>query len=348
MADERYQWLDLEAAERLLRGDRVESVDDHARKEADRLAEALDSARPDALAGPAPLPGEEAAMAAFRAVTRTRAAMPLPAPAPGPADLGGVRLGAPAGRGRKKRWTRSVRFGLAASIAGLAVGGVAVAAGTGVLPTPFDAPEPGSSVSAAATPGEEDSETPDGGDGSSRTPGADGNSSTEPSPSATGGPSPTPTATGGDDGTPKDGPDTATPGKDGATKARFIAACLDLRAGRIDSEDRRRLSSATQGGQSVKNFCDRLLAEAEKSGDSGGSDGSGGSGDTGSGTGDGGQTGRTSGDDSGSGGDTGSGGDRASGTDSASTPLPLISFRSLSPQPVAADGTAAPVSDHAA
>lgn len=45
MADERYQWLDQEAAERLLRGEPVDAVDDHARSRAERLAGALDAAR---------------------------------------------------------------------------------------------------------------------------------------------------------------------------------------------------------------------------------------------------------------------------------------------------------------
>ncbi|MDV9193345.1 hypothetical protein R6L23_34925, partial [Streptomyces sp. SR27] len=45
MADERYQWLDQEAAERLLRGEPVDTVDDRARRQAERLAKALDTAR---------------------------------------------------------------------------------------------------------------------------------------------------------------------------------------------------------------------------------------------------------------------------------------------------------------
>lgn len=45
MADERYQWLDQEAAERLLRGEPVDLADDLARSRAERLAEALDADR---------------------------------------------------------------------------------------------------------------------------------------------------------------------------------------------------------------------------------------------------------------------------------------------------------------
>ncbi|MEZ7007067.1 hypothetical protein, partial [Streptomyces sp. AD55] len=55
-------------------------------------------------------------------------------------DAGLVRLGTPAGRARGSRWGRSVRFGLAAALSAGMVGGVA--AGTGLLPTPFDGPTP--------------------------------------------------------------------------------------------------------------------------------------------------------------------------------------------------------------
>ncbi|MCZ0980998.1 hypothetical protein O1L60_23990 [Streptomyces diastatochromogenes] len=76
MADERYQWLDQEAAERLLRGEPVEAVDDHARVQAERLAEALGTARVPAVPPSArtELPGEAAALAAFRAATAERTA----------------------------------------------------------------------------------------------------------------------------------------------------------------------------------------------------------------------------------------------------------------------------------
>ncbi|MFD0504807.1 hypothetical protein ACFQ0G_21695 [Streptomyces chiangmaiensis] len=45
-----------------------------------------------------------------------------------------------------------MHFGLAAAVAAAMIGGVAVAAGTGALPTPFDEPGPAASVSAAVTP----------------------------------------------------------------------------------------------------------------------------------------------------------------------------------------------------
>ncbi|WP_053641251.1 MULTISPECIES: hypothetical protein [unclassified Streptomyces] len=152
MADERYQWLDAEAAERLLRGEPAAPADDLARLRAERLAAALDAVR--APAADAALPGEAAALAAFREATAARAAA-----APGstrsaagsaagnPADLGRVRLARVAAPPR--RWGRSARYGLAAAVAAVAVGGVAVAAGTGALP--LVGPAPASSVSAGDT-----------------------------------------------------------------------------------------------------------------------------------------------------------------------------------------------------
>ncbi|MDG4865716.1 hypothetical protein P8605_46965, partial [Streptomyces sp. T-3] len=45
MADEHFNWLSEEAAERLLRGEPLDAVDDHEQKQAERLAELLDSVR---------------------------------------------------------------------------------------------------------------------------------------------------------------------------------------------------------------------------------------------------------------------------------------------------------------
>ncbi|MFD8555115.1 hypothetical protein ACFV08_26830, partial [Streptomyces fradiae] len=133
MADERNEWLDHEAAERLLRGEPVDADDDYTRWQAERLSRALDSARGVPLpAGPSgELPGEEAALTAFRAARAGRAAAPR---AGAGSDLGSVRIGGaprPARRSGPRGWLRPARWGLAASVAGLAVGGVAGAAGAG-------------------------------------------------------------------------------------------------------------------------------------------------------------------------------------------------------------------------
>ncbi|CAM5419887.1 hypothetical protein STANM309S_00096 [Streptomyces tanashiensis] len=94
---------------------------------------------------PTPSFPESGALAAFRKATAERAAAAAAtAAAPASADLGRVRL-APA-TAPARRWARSVRYGLAAAVAAVTVGGVAVAAGTGVLP--LVGPEPASSVTA--------------------------------------------------------------------------------------------------------------------------------------------------------------------------------------------------------
>ncbi|MEU6623111.1 hypothetical protein ABZ926_20405 [Streptomyces litmocidini] len=314
MADERYQWLDQEAAERLLRGEPVEAVDDRARAEAARLAEALGTARVPAVppAARTELPGEAAALAAFRKATAERAAAAGasatagatgPAPA-GPAtagELGRIRLApvtAPA-----RRWGRSLRYGLAAAVAAVTVGGVAVAAGTGVLP--LIGPAPASSVSAGETtdplvseePGiREDPETPptEPGDGGDPTPGS--------SPSAdSGSTAPTPRTPDGH-GTVSRPPGTPTPGRttpgggdaagtDSATgREKALQACRKYRTGKLDDTGRQQLLKTLRKGDTLRVYCDRILSG--DTGTSGGRDSAGGGseGDTGDGKGDSGDT----------------------------------------------------------
>ncbi|MFD3329457.1 hypothetical protein [Streptomyces sp. NPDC058701] len=155
MADERDRWLDKAAADRLLRGEPAEpvgpSADPHARREAARLRAALDSlAQREPARGE--LPGEAAAVAAFRTAQVARAARGAAASRPPAAasrdalvDLCRV---APV-TARHPR--RHVRFGLAAALASVAVGGLAAAAGAGLLDQDrFDSagPVPALSVSA--------------------------------------------------------------------------------------------------------------------------------------------------------------------------------------------------------
>ncbi|MDV5147910.1 hypothetical protein R1T08_28005 [Streptomyces sp. SBC-4] len=280
MADERYQWLDQEAAERLLRGEPVDALDDPARPEARRLAEALDSARTPstARAGHAELPGEAAALAAFRRATAERAALAGTATPVGAgravdhAELGHVRL-APAPAATRRRWGRSVRYGLAAAVAAVTVGGVAVAAGTGVLP--LMTPEPAATVTAAESPDpvvtgshgvRKDPEVPSAGPddvqqspGSSPSPGV----STSPgSPSSSSSPSLTaPPAT---RHTPEPGRTTSRPGGDTGTggstvREKALKVCRDYRSGRLDAADRRKLTGTLRGGETLSRYCDRLL-----------------------------------------------------------------------------------------
>ncbi|HWU10482.1 MAG TPA: hypothetical protein VN520_29665, partial [Streptomyces sp.] len=96
MADEQHEWLDADVAEMLLRGESVEPVDGHVGTGARRLEAALLALR---VPGPpdGELPGEAAALAAFRELSRGGKRT---AGAAGPAGLLGqdaphtVRIGA--------------------------------------------------------------------------------------------------------------------------------------------------------------------------------------------------------------------------------------------------------------
>lgn len=279
MADERYQWLDQEAAERLLRGEPVDALDDPAYPEARRLAEALDSARtPSVQAGHAELPGEAAALAAFRRATAERAALAGTATPAGAgraadhAELGHVRL-APAAAATRRRWGRSVRYGLAAAVAAVTVGGVAVAAGTGVLP--LMTPEPAASVTAAETPDpvvtgshgvRKDPESPSAGPGDvQHSPGSSPSPGVSTSPGSPSSPaSPSLTAPPATRHTPEPGRTTSRPGGDTGTsgstvREKALKACRDYRSGRLDAADRRKLTGTLRGGETLSRYCDRLL-----------------------------------------------------------------------------------------
>ncbi|RXS59578.1 hypothetical protein EST54_29625, partial [Streptomyces sioyaensis] len=157
MADDRYNWLDKDTAERMLRGEPVGARHGDGARELEQLlqaAAAVGAKVPETVE----MPGEEAAMAAFRrtagrgsaAHTRSRGADEA---------FGGGRGTAVAER---TRFGRPVRRGFAVALAACAIGGVAVAAGTGVLPSPFRGgePAPASSVSGAETPGPLDTPEP--------------------------------------------------------------------------------------------------------------------------------------------------------------------------------------------
>ncbi|MET9291247.1 hypothetical protein [Streptomyces sp. NPDC003077] len=181
MADDRYHWLDKDAAERLLRGEPVGSPQDAGAAELVGLLRA--AASPEA-AGPGPLPGEEAAVAAFRqahGAASEGARTPVgEAAAPEP-PLVTVRTARPPRPTLGSRLGRPFRRGLAVALAACALGGVAVAAGTGVLTVPFQSsPEPATSVTAVGTPGPYGDQPGDG-----QRP-ADASPSGEPTPTAPG------------------------------------------------------------------------------------------------------------------------------------------------------------------
>ncbi|MGW7262421.1 extensin [Streptomyces sp. NPDC054842] len=279
MADEHDRWLDRDAAERLLRGEPLETVDADTREQADRLAGALRALASAPPLSSAELPGEAAALAAFRAARAgadDEAALLARESRRRTADAGLVRLGRVASGGRRSSRGRPVRLGLAAALAAGMIGGVAMAAQTGVLPTPFGEhePAPAASVSAGATPRQPLL---------SPSPGATGGRGPDaPSPGAsTRGASPGGSrhdeARGGGDasGQPEPG-ENGTSGRSDNRKNGLLASCRDLRQGKQLSPDRRRvLEGAAQGSGRVKQYCDGVLGDADGRSGSGGESGGG-------------------------------------------------------------------------
>ncbi|MPY63221.1 hypothetical protein [Streptomyces spongiae] len=270
MADEQYKWLDREAAECLLRGEPLEALDADARAAADRLTEALDALTADLPPVDAELPGEEATLAAFRKARAERDGENTALSAGAgtyatarSADAGLVRLGWPEPEGRRARRGRSLRFGMAATLAAGMLGGVAVAAVAGVLPTPFrdDRPQPASTASAPETP-----ELP------LMTPSPDGSArgrAGEPSPGGS-------TGEAGDGGarddTARGGGATGQPGsKDSGKEWRSAgrgwgggvrSACRDVRDGKKLDSDRKRVLEGLAGGRGkVKKYCKGVLGD---------------------------------------------------------------------------------------
>lgn len=343
MADEQDEWLDADTAENLLRGDRVEPDDAPDPNGAWRLDALLRAVRtPDPSAGE--LPGEEGVLAAFREVSGAAARKrDGAARSTGPAgrqDIPhSVRIGpARTAPFRRPRWTRPVRYGLAVSLAGCALGGVAVAGSSGMLPGPFGgqgAPVPASSVSSEASPrelgaevpGADPSASPSGSASAPVTPGKpeeagqeDGRTEDGGDPAGgTGDPDGDGTATGrgssdGASGTAEDdasGGATAPSGRsdESATEGygKSLRVCRKYRDDALSGEDRRRLLELARGERNVERFCDRLLDK-----DGGDEDGkSGGGGKNGA-----------------DGGGHGSGGDA---DEDGGTSLPPISFRTADP-----------------
>ncbi len=242
-----------------------------------------------ARSGSRELPGEAAALAAFR---QSRCAVSTR---------------------RRSRWGRPVRLGLVTVFAAGALGGVAVAAGTGVLPGPFlfghAEPEPASSVSVASpdsgdrrVPEPESSESgrpervpapddpaatspPPPGDGSPADGGRAGTGGTgsDPGGSTESGGGSRGTGTGPDtdaeaDGSdPSDGerPDTSQgagdkgkPAKD--WRQRTVKACRDYRADRMPDHVKQYLEVQAKGSDGISRFCDRLLGGGKGDGNGNG------------------------------------------------------------------------------
>ncbi|MFE0520370.1 hypothetical protein [Streptomyces sp. NPDC058954] len=251
MADEQYTWLDRATAEALLRGESLEAVDAAARDQAERLAKTLEALTAEPPPTSAELPGEAAALAAFRAA---RQEAPAERSAAGhragahASDAGLVRIGGPVPDGRRARRGRSARFALTAVLATGMVGGVAYAVTSGVVPTPFGGePRPATSVTAPATPSPLVSSSPHGLAGK---PSPDG---------STGGAGP---ATPGN--TPGDRP-SATPGAEngGWWRRQAPSACRAALRGKELTGDRRQALENAAGGYSpdrVLKYCRNVLA----------------------------------------------------------------------------------------
>ncbi|MCI3152413.1 hypothetical protein ELQ39_11645 [Streptomyces sp. GB4-14] len=262
MADERYRWLDAEAAERLLSGETPRAADPPAGDQAEQLAGVL-----RALSAPPPtaeteLPGEAAALAAFRASRDARTGQADSAPhtghgtGTGNADVGLIRLRAPrtgrTGTPGGARRPRTARLALAAALVAGMVGGTAVLAGTGLLRTPFDDSRSGPAGAATATHPQRplisppaQGATPDEGDrGDSVDGGRDG---------AEGGEDP--------DRTPEG---SAHDGKTahGARWKLVVSACRSWHQGRpVNGERRRALHEAAGGASRVAAYCRGVTAE---------------------------------------------------------------------------------------
>jgi hypothetical protein len=270
MADEQYKWLDRETAERLLRGESLEAVDASARDQAERLSRALGALSAQTARATGELPGEEAVLAAFRKAreaagtertTAGRAGGISGLPVPG-TDAGLVRIGAPDRTGiplRRPRWARPVRLALAAVMAVGTVGGVAMAAGTGMLGTPFgpDRPGPATSVSAGPSSGAPLASVPQGTPGATTGPGTPGGSAGASRGGASG------EAVGPEDRTGKSttagtGEPSGTPG---SRWKEATSACRDIRDGKELSASRRRALENLAGGSArVSRYCKVVLA----------------------------------------------------------------------------------------
>lgn len=276
MADDRYDWLDKDAAERLLRGERVDAGHGIGVKELNALLStaAATGAHP---AADAVLPGEETAVAAFRQAAAGRRTAPRGVATGSDVTHGGgigdeipvvrtVRTENTSRTSERTRLGRPVRRGFVVALAGCALGGVAVAAGTGVIPTPFHGhpAEPAPSVSAAATPGTpEDTDPDEETDDTARTPDPDRTQAGTRTPSLLDDTPPR-----GDDGNHGEGhdkPSKANPTKGDADAARrqkrraaVLALCRDYEADRIKPKDRervRRLERAAGGADQLHSAC---------------------------------------------------------------------------------------------
>ncbi|MBT2471062.1 hypothetical protein J7E97_25160 [Streptomyces sp. ISL-66] len=321
MADERDRWLDKAAADRLLRGEPAPpGAEQRARAQAERLRAALDALAEPSLSGAGELPGEAAALAAFRAARGTAPREGAPAaeefgsgetvvdlsplrgigaggPSPERGRIRSRNQGRNQGQGHGQdhgagpRRGRPVRFVLAAAVASVAVGGLAAAAGAGLLDGDTRdgaAHAPAVSVTTGSSSGASGGDdpmlipqprlaTPRGGEsrGTATDPGN--------TPGAEGG---TPAGSGGDGASGTGGGATTGPSANGSTpdrggedrfleggtdgsgdgvfndregRTRAVELCRDFQAGKLDSERREKLVRLAKGLLSIPRYCKSVL-----------------------------------------------------------------------------------------
>ncbi|WP_405538456.1 hypothetical protein [Streptomyces antimycoticus] len=345
--DHRYSWLDDAAVERLLRGEPVEGQPgapdgrgDESYAEAERLAAVLSAVagagRPAAPSDASALPGEEAAMAAFRA-----ARVAVEAEAEAVAEPGMARRSQRIRKfgERRPRLRRPLRASMIAMVAGCALSGFAVAAAAGVLPTPFGPSHhtPGPSVSMSdAGPGGESAHPEISEDGGTTAPGPSGSSDNDASDVGSNG------AQGGtvpsdpeDDDKGKEG-DASSKGKHG-TPGWALRICprylvRELGGADLDKKSLEKLTKAAGSESAIHGYCTQILTDDSTDtprSDDGGESTDNGGGDNGTdsgsdnGGGNGGSNGSGSGDGGGSDSGGGSGGDSGKGGgDDTTVPQP--------------------------
>ncbi|MFF7332938.1 extensin [Streptomyces sp. NPDC008150] len=259
MADEQDKWLDRETAERLLRGEPPHPVgtdtgeggagdaDAGADAVAERLARTLAAlhvpSRPDL-----ETPGEQAALAAFRAARPDVAH--VPDAAEGPVVLGLVRGGRHAARGAAQPTGHRplVRLGLSAVLAAGMLGGVAAAATSGVLRTPFGEADPAPATSATGPMSGEPFASPseDGPSGSAT--GPDGGAASVSGSQTAGATGDAPL------------PGTAHDGHSARWWSGVASDCEELLDGRrLSDAGRRTLDDAAGGSSRVRDYCEAVL-----------------------------------------------------------------------------------------
>ncbi|MEW2079428.1 hypothetical protein AB0941_38790 [Streptomyces sp. NPDC013433] len=267
MADEQHRWLDRGTAERLLSGEPPETADPVARDQARRLAGTLRALSAPPPADGAELPGEAAALAAFRASREERERRAEAAHGAGrptgtrSSDIGPIRIGAPhgdrSGTANGPRRERPLYLGLAAALVAGMAGGAAVLTGTGVLSPPDGSrSDPAASVTHPEHPLV--SPPPEDGAPGGVTPG--GRHSESAAGDADG--SRTPEEPGADTG---DG--AARSGRGGK---QLAAACRAWRDGKALNGEREHLLEDAAGGSSrVGPYCEDVLSPSDTSGASG-------------------------------------------------------------------------------